>query len=588
MPRRLSWTARIALALVLTSAAWFAAWLVWDSTRTWQPVDTPVSLSPGHFRTEFWINVEANYSIGIAIDRNYDYVRLPCLVGVEQCENSPSLLSASWSVSQAGCVVAHGLSETEHESFWPEFESIGRVIGTFHANGGRYILDLDFLQDGSRLNTRGPYLVVYASEFERQKSQDHGAKAFLFLLLSAVAGVYLLIRSAIMRRRKENAGWARAHSFTQPGPQPRNLQIGPPPLAATSFLTGFRLRAPAWLGAFLLVAGFAAYAAIHHWMTTRTFVAADLPVSLSPGHIRTGPFSINLSESYSIWLNTDRERLDADYSKSALLDTRWALYKSGRVVARSHEPFISGTQLEDFKGQPGIYNLDVEVLKDASCLNADHPRLRVFTDPSGYASLVERLLCLCLISMGAGASLLVVAGRAHVGRLPPVAPDAEWAMVRGHLPLKVRLPRPGPFSGMPAWGLFAANTFLIVLLPVWLIQSWLGVLRILVGLPIHLQRPALSSPPSPGIQPLLVHLEAAPNYARPTLYVNSQAVAWEDLTAVLQRELPLRPPNWPVYVEGRGEMEWGHTVRVIDAIRGLRAEVVLLTHSNSVTPTGRR
>lgn len=52
---------------------------------------------------------------------------------------------------------------------------------------------------------------------------------------------------------------------------------------------------------------------------------------------------------------------------------------------------------------------------------------------------------------------------------------------------------------------------------------------------------------------------------------------WEDFDIVLQKELIRRPPNWPVYLEGDPNMEWKWAVKTIDRIRGLGAEVVLLT-----------
>jgi len=76
---------------------------------------------------------------------------------------------------------------------------------------------------------------------------------------------------------------------------------------------------------------------------------------------------------------------------------------------------------------------------------------------------------------------------------------------------------------------------------------------------------------------LLVRVGYAGYGVPPRLYVNSRAVSWEDLDAVLNKELRLRPPTWPVYLEGDPAIEWGHAVKAMDVIRGLHAEVVLLT-----------
>lgn len=54
-------------------------------------------------------------------------------------------------------------------------------------------------------------------------------------------------------------------------------------------------------------------------------------------------------------------------------------------------------------------------------------------------------------------------------------------------------------------------------------------------------------------------------------------MAMDDFATRLQQELSRRPPNWPVYLEGDRDMEWESVARTIDVIRGIGAEVVLLT-----------
>jgi hypothetical protein len=48
-------------------------------------------------------------------------------------------------------------------------------------------------------------------------------------------------------------------------------------------------------------------------------------------------------------------------------------------------------------------------------------------------------------------------------------------------------------------------------------------------------------------------------------------------SALLKKELVRRPPDWPVYVEGDRDLEWRQVAEAIDAVRGQRAEVILLT-----------
>src|SRR6185312_13245028 len=93
-------------------------------------------------------------------------------------------------------------------------------------------------------------------------------------------------------------------------------------------------RAPLslWIGVSLILSGLATYGSIQHWMATRTFVPVDMPVSLAPGRIKTGPFNINLRDEYSIWIDLDETvPFDATCNAYSSLQTRWELYRSGRV-----------------------------------------------------------------------------------------------------------------------------------------------------------------------------------------------------------------------------------------------------------------
>jgi len=55
------------------------------------------------------------------------------------------------------------------------------------------------------------------------------------------------------------------------------------------------------------------------------------------------------------------------------------------------------------------------------------------------------------------------------------------------------------------------------------------------------------------------------------------AFPWEDLGAVLRKELNQRPPDWPVYLKGDPNMDFGVVGKAIGEIRGEGAEVIILT-----------
>jgi hypothetical protein len=99
-----------------------------------------------------------------------------------------------------------------------------------------------------------------------------------------------------------------------------------------------------------------------------------------------------------------------------------------------------------------------------------------------------------------------------------------------------------------------------------------------VGLKVRLLRPGIEGERSPGIEPVRIDVSCEKFNQQPVVVVNSQAASWEELEGVLRRELRLRPPDWPIYVQGDRNMEWGCVVRTIDVIHGLHAQVVLLTN----------
>ncbi len=215
---RLPLSARVGLALILLPIAGFGVWACWNATRIWVPLDVPVSLSPGHIQTpEFKINVESTYSIGIATDWPWDFDRA-CLIGVVRCAE-PSVLAASWAQSGGGRKELRGDSADHEQEQIFGTDKLGRVLGRFNADPGRYVLDLYVTQDGSRLNAGAPHLVVFElGEAGKESDEMPGFAAFLFVLFSPV-GTFLLVRSVIWRRQEELSALARANSLTQPWPQ---------------------------------------------------------------------------------------------------------------------------------------------------------------------------------------------------------------------------------------------------------------------------------------------------------------------------------------------------------------------------------
>ena len=75
------------LALILIPFGWLTFWASWHLSRSWEPLNIPLSLSPGLQRAEFSTNVESVYAIEVDIDRPSDFYCEPL---------DASLVTASW------------------------------------------------------------------------------------------------------------------------------------------------------------------------------------------------------------------------------------------------------------------------------------------------------------------------------------------------------------------------------------------------------------------------------------------------------------------------------------------------------------
>lgn len=570
-------------------------WTLWAASRIWVPLDIPVSLSRGHIRSEeFKINVESWYWVGVEVERGFDFNGAPCLLGYSGyiCTGTPSVLKATWSVSSGGKVVAQGTSNVMDWMMFEDSKFLDRGIGAFNAKKGQhYVLDVDILEDGSRLNAGHPHLGLYEFGGLHREYNSFGKEVLPILTVLLIgAGAIVIVRS---KRKKQDY---RRVSLTEPGPARGGLcavpKSSPTPPKPHTARKGWRLPATAWIGICLTILGLVSFAGIQGWMATRTFAPVDMPVSLAPGHIKTGPFRINLKGTYSIRINDDLIDLPDTYetwmgfdeirefnakcSTGSLPQTRWVLYRDGKVVDQS---LSSGPGLMYFSAEKGLYTLDVEVLSDASCLNSQHPRLRVSTPKGDYTDSTDPLLLLSGLCGAIGISLLVLFGisrlRERSARTVSFALSAsigqyfQWAR-KFHLK-KV-------FSGPPSFGLVTTFTLFVVWVPVVVLFN----ARIPpVGLKVYLATPkGLLMKVAPLTQPIVVELKYDDYSSPPNLYLNSRLVPLKAFAGELKNELKLRP-DWVVYFEADPNVVWGEAVNVIDIIRGMPAEVVLLTYGVS-------
>jgi biopolymer transport protein ExbD len=231
--------------------------------------------------------------------------------------------------------------------------------------------------------------------------------------------------------------------------------------------------------------------------------------------------------------------------------------------------------MAEFEAVPGDYQLELQVLADASCLQKLHPRLVVEADEESYSLLLETLGLsplpyLCIAAGVVMVSLRVfdrrresrvttgVAGEKHLG------PVIYQPRVRRALQQK--------FGGMPAFGTVAALTMFVILVPVWISNSW--------RLPTHglfvevSAKEYLRATANRSVGPLIVSIEIRKHEVAYRL--NGKAVPFVDLNSALKQELSRRA-DWVVFVEGDDNLPYQDVAQVIDMAHGLQARSVLLT-----------
>jgi hypothetical protein len=188
-----------------------------------------------------------------------------------------------------------------------------------------------------------------------------------------------------------------------------------------------RIPMTARVGIEAILAAIVLISAAWYWVNTRTYVALDDPVSFSRGYIKTEDFKINLKALYSILVVTNGSSDNCpEYS---VLHTRRLSSVGGQAVgglseyvAPPGQNITIGPFLGVFDSKPGQYRLDFEVLSDARCLNALHPRLLIEANPWDYWDISERYgiaLMISLFSGAIGVVLVILSGLTHFRRAYP-------------------------------------------------------------------------------------------------------------------------------------------------------------------------
>jgi len=149
------------------------------------------------------------------------------------------------------------------------------------------------------------------------------------------------------------------------------------------------------------------------WLAPHPHIALEMPVSLSPGHVITGNFSVHPGTLYYIDIELDkRSPIRTHCEPRSVLSTRWVLSSDGGAEQGSSPWEDTGLTIADLYSEKTQYAFDVEILPGASCLNASSPRLKVQTHPDP-SDLYVALTWLSIVPVGIGLALLM---RPHISR----------------------------------------------------------------------------------------------------------------------------------------------------------------------------
>jgi hypothetical protein len=229
--------------------------------------------------------------------------------------------------------------------------------------------------------------------------------------------------------------------------------------------------------------------------------------------------------------------------------------------------------------------LNLRIAHDGGRFNGRHPRLTI----KQVGGMREAVAVQGLWAFW-GFVLVAIAGAsaAFAGRLrywnrsnPILAPPRPAAREYLFGDFRSRVRR--PLVGLSSTGLITTVIFLVIWLSNLVLYGMANPVPVIVGLPVHLWPALPAAAAGPGIQPLVVRLRVNPPERRPALYLDAQPISWADLESVLRKELRLRPPTWPVYIDGDPNMEVGWAFTAIDIIRGLGGEATLLPKSAATT-----
>jgi biopolymer transport protein ExbD len=261
------------------------------------------------------------------------------------------------------------------------------------------------------------------------------------------------------------------------------------------------------------------------------------------------------------------------YGPQSVLQTRLTLSREGQTLGSSdglHYIFIAFFDA----AKQGNYRLDVDVLSDASCLNGGHPRILVETGSRFYEDLYEKLRWFSFLPIVGGLGLLL---HTAIAVLRKRTTKTMPAIFQGSIPEHRWLRRYSPvqrLSGLPSFGLVCATILSVVVVMAILVNY--DNRRPSRGIRASVRRECQKAKGSMSTPPPIVRVQGEGPDSPTRLYLNSKFVPGDDFESALKEDLGRRP-DWVVCVEADPNLSWAQVVSTIDTIRGLQANVVLLT-----------
>ena len=178
-PKTLAKVGLIALALALLLPWSYSCWL---KTRTFEPVDRPVSLEAGKVqREDFELNLREDYSVRIELDYSADdWNEGKCAFR--------SWTDADWKVYRLSA------SATKNRELWAssaEMLKRGDIPDGFHGKPGKYKLEWSVPGASACLNARHPRVHIYTSSSDYEQMSGFLRLTCVFL---AGTGILLVLR----------------------------------------------------------------------------------------------------------------------------------------------------------------------------------------------------------------------------------------------------------------------------------------------------------------------------------------------------------------------------------------------------------